>query len=308
MKGAASQNRIVLVTGPSGAGRSTAINVLEDSGFEAIDNIPLRLIPRLFDGEDLERPLALGIDVRNRDFSVATLARLIERIRSEEKASVTLLFLECRPDVLLRRYSETRRRHPLAPDDSPEGGIAKEIEMLKPIEAQADIVIDTSSLSPHDLKSELQRWFVDSSDQTVSLSLQSFSYKRGIPHGLDMVFDCRFLANPHWEPALRDKTGLDAAVRDFVNRDARLAPYSTQICDMMSFLLPEFEREGKAHVSVGIGCTGGQHRSVVVTEGVASDLADRGWRVSILHRELARQGHSTKDTATALPADGRAAQ
>jgi len=283
------ESRVVLVTGPSGAGRATAINVLEDVGFEAIDNIPLRMIPRLFDVQTLDRPIALGIDVRNRDFSLSRMLQLHSDLLERDNCQVTLLFLDCRSDVLLRRYSETRRRHPLTPEDSPEDGVAQEIALLKPLEARADIVIDTSNLSPHDLKSELYRWFVDSAEQKLSVALQSFSYKRGIPQGVDMVFDCRFLANPHWEPSLRQNTGLDAAVRDFVSQDARVIPFENQICDMMSFLLPEFEAEGKAHVSVGIGCTGGQHRSVVVVEDIARTLADRGWRVSVTHKELARQ-------------------
>lgn len=286
----APRNRIVLVTGPSGAGRATAIKVLEDAGFEAIDNIPLRMIPRLFDGEPPERPVALGIDVRNRDFSMERLLELHESLIADPNRAATLLYLDCRPDVLLRRYSETRRRHPLTPEDSPDEGIMREIALLNPIEARADIVIDTSDLSPHDLKAELHQWFTDSSDQKLSVSLQSFSYKRGLPPGVDMVFDCRFLANPHWEPPLRDKTGLDPEVRDFVSRDPRLAVFLTHICDMLAFLLPEIEAEGKTHLSVGIGCTGGQHRSVVVTERVAAGLAEDGWRVSIGHKELARRG------------------
>lgn len=281
--------RVVLVTGPSGAGRATAINVLEDVGFETIDNIPLRMIPRLFDKQTLDRPLALGIDVRNRDFSLSGLKQLHTDLDARDDCHVTLLYLDCRSDVLLRRYSETRRRHPLTPEDTPEDGIAQEIALLKPLEARADIVIDTSNLSPHDLKAELYRWFVDSADQKLSVALQSFSYKRGIPQGVDMVFDCRFLTNPHWEPSLRDKTGLDPEVRDFVGKDPRLQTFTNQICDMLSFLLPEFDAEGKAHVSVGIGCTGGQHRSVAVAERVAAALAEQGWRVSVGHKELVRQ-------------------
>jgi UPF0042 nucleotide-binding protein len=284
------RNRIVLVTGPSGAGRATAINVLEDVGFEAIDNIPLRMIPRLFDGEPPDRPVALGIDVRNRDFSLDALLDLHNDLVAGADKSVTLLYLECRPDVLVRRYSETRRRHPLTPADSPEEGIMREIALLEPIKARADIVIDTSDLSPHELKTELHQWFTDSSDQKLSLSLQSFSYKRGLPPGVDMVFDCRFLANPHWDPALRSRTGLDPEVQDFVRRDPRLARFVTHIDDMMRFLLPEIEAEGKTHLSVGIGCTGGQHRSVVVTEDIAAGLAEDGWQVSIVHKELARRG------------------
>jgi len=283
-------NRIVLVTGPSGAGRSTAINVLEDLGYEAIDNIPLRMIPRLFDGVSIDHPLALGIDVRNRDFSVAGLLDLHLDLSKRPDSAASLLFLECRPDILLRRYSETRRRHPLAGDDTPEAGIAREIELLRPVEEKADILIDTSLLSPHELKSELHQWFADQGSQKLSVAVQSFSYKRGLPRGLDMVFDCRFLSNPHWERGLKDKTGLDADVARFVHADARFAPFVDRVTDLLAFLLPEIEAEGKTHLSVGIGCTGGQHRSVIVTEHVARALADRGLQVSTDHRELARRG------------------
>ncbi|MCK0150600.1 RNase adapter RapZ [Marivita sp. S6314] len=301
-------NPIVVVTGPSGAGRATAINVLEDLGFEAIDNMPLRMVPRLFDGGPLDRPLAIGIDVRNRDFSLSALLGLHTDLVTLQEGQVSLLYLECRPDVLLRRFSETRRRHPLAPDDTPEEGIAQEIELLKPIEDRADIVIDTSDLSPHDLKTEVHHWFADQTAQKLSVSLQSFSYKRGIQHGVDMVFDCRFLANPHWDETLRAKTGLDADVEDYVARDPRLAPFLTQINGMLGFLLPEIEAEGKTHFAVGLGCTGGQHRSVVVTERVAAALAETGWRVSISHKELSRRGLATSASRPAGPDGGKVAE
>ena len=282
--------RVVLVTGPSGAGRSTAINVLEDLGFEAIDNIPLRMIPRLFEGEPLVHPLALGIDVRNRDFSLSRLFDLHRDLTRMTDGQTSLLFLDCRSDILLRRYSETRRRHPLAQEESPETGITREIELLRPVEKLADILIDTSHLSPHDLKAELHGWFADETSQKLSVAVQTFSYKRGIPHGVDMVFDCRFLANPHWDAALRDKTGLDIDVQNYVQADPRSSAFVERIVGMMSFLLPEFDTEGKTHLSIGIGCTGGQHRSVVIGERVARALADGGWRVSIGHKELARRG------------------
>lgn len=301
------RTQIVLVTGPSGAGRSTAINVLEDLGFETIDNIPLRLIPRLFESDPLDQPLALGLDVRNRDFSLARLTELQVDLMRRSDGTASLLFLDCRPEILLRRYSETRRRHPLAQADTPEAGITREIELLRPIKHRADIVIDTSLLSPHELKAELHQWFADSSTQKLSVSVQSFSYKRGIPLGVDMVFDCRFLANPHWNADLRDKTGLDPEVQTFVRDDHRFAPFTQRITEMMDFLLPEVELEGKTHLSVGIGCTGGQHRSVVITEAVARTLAESGWRVSIGHKELARRGFVTAGS-TVLPERGRAAE
>ena len=289
--------RVVLVTGPSGAGRSTAINVLEDLGFEAIDNIPLRMIPRLFEGEPPTHPIALGIDVRNRDFTLSRLLELHADLLRQTEGNATLLYLDCRPDILLRRYSETRRRHPMAQGETPEIGIAREIELLAPVERRADILIDTSHLSPHDLKAELHQWFADASSQKLSVALQSFSFKRGIPHGVDMVFDCRFLANPHWEPGLREKTGLDKEVQAFVAQDSRLPIFQSKITEMLGFLLPEVDREGKTHVSIGIGCTGGQHRSVVVTERVARTLAEQGWRVSIGHKELARRGMASTGNA-----------
>lgn len=291
------QVRVVLVTGPSGAGRSTAINVLEDLGFEAIDNIPLRMIPRLFEGEPPPHPIALGIDVRNRDFTLSRLLELHADLLRQTEGNATLLYLDCRPDILLRRYSETRRRHPMAQGETPEIGIAREIELLAPVERRADILIDTSHLSPHDLKAELHQWFADASSQKLSVALQSFSFKRGIPHGVDMVFDCRFLANPHWEPGLREKTGLDKEVQAFVAQDSRLPIFQSKITEMLGFLLPEVDREGKTHVSIGIGCTGGQHRSVVVTERVARTLAEQGWRVSIGHKELARRGMASTGNA-----------
>ena len=303
MTPASNPMRVVLVTGPSGAGRSTAINVLEDLGFEAIDNIPLRMIPRLFDGEPVSHPLALGIDVRNRDFSLARLLELHADLVRQTEGNATLLYLDCRPDILLRRYSETRRRHPMAQGETPEIGIAREIDLLRPVESRADILIDTSQLSPHDLKAQLHDWFADETSQRLSVAVQSFSFKRGIPHGVDMVFDCRFLTNPHWEPDLRDKTGLDEAVQTFVATDARLTPFLSKITDLMSFLLPEVDREGKTHVSIGIGCTGGQHRSVFVTERVARTLAEQGWRVSIGHKELARRGLAPAG-GSVLPAFG----
>jgi len=284
------QTRVVLVTGPSGAGRSTAINALEDLGFEAIDNIPLRMIPRLFDGEPMDHPVALGIDVRNRDFSLSRLLELHRELLHRTDGKAALLFLDCRSDVLVRRYSETRRRHPMASEDAPESGIEREAALLRPIEDRADIVIDTSHLSPHDLRSQLTQIFFNSASHSLAVCVQSFSYKRGIPHGVDMVFDCRFLANPHWDATLRHKTGLDDAVQCYVRQDTRFAPFKSRITDMLTYLLPEFEAEGKTHLTIGLGCTGGQHRSVVVAEDVARTLAEADRRVSINHKELIRRG------------------
>lgn len=280
--------RVVLVTGPSGAGRSTAINVLEDLGFEAIDNLPLSLIPRLLDGPMRPMPLALGLDVRNRDFSTANVIEMIDRLTRHPRYAPEVLFLDCDTDALIRRYSETRRRHPLAPDGSPAMGIEVERDMLGPIRARADVLIDTTDLSPHDLKGDLMRWFDPRPDRRLGLSLHSFSYKRGVPRGVDVMFDCRFLANPHWVPGLRAMNGTQPQVQDYVTTDPRYAAFFAQIRDLLLFLLPAHQQEGKTHLVVGFGCTGGKHRSVTLAEKMAQELAEAGWPVSIRHRELER--------------------
>lgn len=281
--------RLVLVTGPAGAGRGSAIKVLEDIGFEAIDNLPLTLLPRLLDGPPLARPIALGIDPRNRDFTTDAFLDLVRRLAGRPDLSAEVLYLDCREDVLLRRFSETRRRHPLAPDESPEIGIAREADMLGPLRARADHVLDTTDLSPHDLRDELLRWYSQAGSGGLSLSVQSFSYKRGIPTGVDMVMDVRFLRNPHWIPELRPLDGRDPAVAAHVAADPRFGPFMEQLVALVDFLLPAYDSEGKTHFALAFGCTGGQHRSVALAERLAETLADKGWRVSIRHRELERQ-------------------
>ncbi|MEQ9259443.1 MAG: RNase adapter RapZ [Roseovarius sp.] len=284
----ATTQRLVLVTGPSGAGRSTAINALEDLGYEAIDNLPISLLPRLLDGPAPDKPLALGIDVRNRDFSTFALIDAIDRMGRDRAVPMQVLYLDCSADVLLRRYSETRRRHPLAPAETPGDGIARELDLLGPIKARADMLIDTSDMSPHDLRVEVARWYAPSGKAPLAVTVHSFSYKRGLPRGLDTVFDCRFLRNPYWEASLRGMNGRDAAVAAHVSGDARFGPFRDKVQDLVQFLLPAYEAAGKAYLAIGFGCTGGQHRSVVMAETLANALAQDGWQVSIRHRELER--------------------
>lgn len=279
--------KIIVVSGPSGAGRSTAINVLEDLGFEAIDNVPLSLIPRLTAGA-LNSPLAIGIDVRNRDFSTAGVADVLTQLRARSDVECQLLFLEATEDTLVRRYSETRRRHPLSPDEPAILGIRREADILAPLREQAEFLLDTSDSSPHDLKARLTDWFGDGGAALFGITLQSFSYKRGLPKASDMTFDCRFLKNPHWEPSLRSSTGLDAPVGAYVDTDPLAEPFMEKVTDLLLTLLPAFRKEGKSHISIGFGCTGGQHRSVYITEQVALALAEKGWQVSKRHRELER--------------------
>lgn len=285
----AKPQRLVLVTGPAGAGRGTAIKVLEDIGFEAIDNLPLTLLPRLLEGPPLARPIALGIDPRNRDFTTDAFLHLVRSLAGRPDLSAEVLYLDCREDILLRRFSETRRRHPLAPDESPEIGITREADMLGPLRESADHVVDTSDLSPHDLKDELLRWYSTEGGAGLSISVQSFSYKRGIPSGVDMVIDVRFLKNPHWDAGLRPLDGRSRSVAAHVESDPRFAPFLEKLGDFVRFLLPAYEAEGKTHFSLAFGCTGGRHRSVALAEKLAEMLAEAGWQVSIRHRELERQ-------------------
>ncbi|MFN3953565.1 MAG: RNase adapter RapZ [Pararhodobacter sp.] len=280
--------QVVMVTGPSGAGRSSAINVLEDLGFEAIDNLPLSLIPRLLDGPPLPQPLALGVDVRNRDFSTDAMNALVDRLHREPGLRSDLLYLECDTDTLVRRYSETRRRHPLSPQDTPLTGILRELELLGPVRERADVLIDTSSLTPHQLRAEIARWFAPQSGVPMALSVQSFSYKRGLPRGVDMVFDCRFLSNPHWNPALRPHDGRDPQVLAHIEADPRCEPFFNRVHDLVASLLEAFVDEGKTSLTIAFGCTGGKHRSVALAEKLAKTLAEQGWRVSKRHRELER--------------------
>ncbi|MGI9367635.1 MAG: RNase adapter RapZ [Ruegeria sp.] len=283
------QRRLVLVTGPSGAGRSTAIHVLEDLGFEAIDNLPMGLLSPLLEGPVPQSPMALGIDARNRDFSTIGFLELIAKLGRTESLDLTTLYLDCSDEVLLRRFSETRRRHPMASDASPESGILQEKELLQPIREIADTLIDSSALNVHQLREEVERWFAPKGGRHLAVSIESFSYKRGLPRGLDMVFDCRFLANPYWEPELRAADGRNPDVADYVRQDTNYAPFFERVVDLLQMLLPSFRAEGKAHLSVAFGCTGGQHRSVAIAGAVAKALADGGQQVSIRHREMERR-------------------
>ncbi len=285
--------RLVLVTGPSGAGRTTTIRVLEDLGFEAIDNIPLSLIPRLMEGTPPERPLALGLDVRNRDFNATALIELIDTMVRDPDIAPVVVYLDCAAPELIRRFSETRRRHPLAPRETPAEGIQRELDLLTPVRVRADLLIDTTELSPHDLKAEITRWFDPAKAGRLAVSLQSFSYRRGLPRGVDMVFDCRFLSNPHWQAGLRALDGRDAAVQEFLHKDPHFTPFLDRVRELTEFLLPAQVDEGKAHLAIGFGCTGGQHRSVAMVELMGSALAQAGWPVSKRHRELERKAGVT---------------
>ncbi|MEM6943404.1 MAG: RNase adapter RapZ [Pseudomonadota bacterium] len=299
---------VVLVTGLSGAGRTTAINTLEDLGFEAINNFPLPLVDALLadgrggshEGGELptDRPLALGLETRTRGFSTAGLTALLARLRAQpEVAGAVLVFLDCEDATLARRFSETRRRHPLAPAEDVETGIARERDLLAEIRAEADMVIDTGLLTPHDLKAEMAARFTGMARhgrphgtpaRSPTVTISSFSYKRGVPGGADVVLDCRFLRNPYWDESLRSLDGRDAAVQDYVSVDPHFGAFFERVAGLLELLLPAYAEEGKVYFSVAFGCTGGRHRSVTVAERMKQRLADAGWPAALRHRELDR--------------------
>ena len=282
-------SHVVLVTGPSGAGRTTAINFLEDAGFEAIDNVPLTLAPRLFEGPSLNRPLALGLDTRNRDFSAIQMMETIEELSSKPSLKVEVLYIDCAVDVLIRRFSETRRRHHLSPDGAALAGIQMDLDLMQPARARANILIDTTTLSPHELRAQITQYFVPQKVKKLAISVQSFSYKRGVPRGVDMMFDCRFLRNPYWDKGLSDQNGLSPAVQAYVSTDKNFLPFRKQILALAELVIPAHQAEGRSYLSIGFGCTGGKHRSVTMAEKLRKDLQLSGWHVSIRHRELAAQ-------------------
>ena len=282
--------RIVLVTGVSGAGRSTALKCFEDLGYEAVDNLPLTLLESVVLGGSPEQPpLAVGVDIRTRDFGVDSLIAGLDRLLASGLVSVTLLFLDCDDDVLVRRFTETRRRHPLAAGRPVADGLRLERSLLADLRKRADIAIDTSQFSPGALKDEITRRFAVGAQSGLAVLITSFSFRYGLPREADLVFDVRFLANPHYDPALRDMTGRDGPVGEYIAADADFATFLDGLQAMLSVLLPRYEKEGKSYLTIAVGCTGGRHRSVAVCEHLARELTARGEKVLLNHRDVARQ-------------------
>lgn len=296
---AATSPRTLLVTGMSGAGRSTALKVLEDLGYEAVDNLPLGLFDKLLatsDDYDAERPLAIGIDSRTRAFDADAIVERIGDLRAEG-VDITLVFLDCSGTELTRRFSETRRRHPLALDRPAADGIAREREIVAPLRRAADIVIDTSDYAVADLRRALAGRFARAGVDPLTLTIMSFGFARGLPRDADLVFDMRFLANPHWVPSLRPLTGDDPAVGAYVAADPAFDPAFDRIAELLLLLLPRYGAEGKSYLTVAFGCTGGRHRSVYVARQMAERLAAAGWPGSVVHRDKASGGGGAADAA-----------
>lgn len=286
--------RILFVTGMSGAGKKTAMKALEDMGWETVDNLPLSLLDRLIatstpEGSvDEERPLALGIDSRTRGFDAG---RVVQRARSlrEQDRDAAILFLDCSGAEVARRYAETRSRHPLAQDRQVEDGIAHERELLAPLREAADELIDTTDRSTNDLQAHLRRLFADSAATGTTLTILSFAFSRGVPRDADLMFDMRFLRNPHWVPELKPRTGLDPEVGAYIEGDPIYAEARTRIEALILLLLPRYEAEGKSYVTIAVGCTGGKHRSVHFAESLAIRLREAGFSPTVRHRELTQQ-------------------
>ena len=290
MSDEARHRRLLIVTGMSGAGKSTAVRTLEDLGWEVVDNLPLMLLSPLLDapvppGSDEEdRPLAVVVDTRTRGFDPARIVQRIQR-RRDQGDDVGMLFLDCTGAELVRRYSETRRRHPLSPDRPAEDGIARERELLQPLRQAADQLIDTTDLNVHSLAQELRTRFA-TPEAGTTLSIMSFGFARGVPRNADLVLDMRFLRNPHWDADLKPMTGLDAPVADYVAADPAYPEALDRIEGLLALLLPRYAAEGKSYLTVAFGCTGGRHRSVHVAETIGRRLRDRGFSPTILHRDL----------------------
>jgi UPF0042 nucleotide-binding protein len=295
LKAGPSPKRLLLVTGLSGAGKSTALRTLEDLGWEVVDNLPLSLLEHLLStplgkggglgkGGRRRRPLAIGIDSRTRDFDAQRIVEQIKMLASDHDFPAETLFFDCAGSELLRRYSETRRRHPLAPDRPAVDGIAAERELMAPLRRWADHVVDTTDTAPNALQQQIRERFGTAAD-APTLSVMSFGFARGLPRNADIVFDMRFLRNPYWEDSLRDLTGRDEAVAAYVAEDEGYEAVS-QIETLLLSLLPRYREEGKSYVTVAFGCTGGRHRSVHVAERVAARLREAGFSPTLEHRDL----------------------
>jgi RNase adapter protein RapZ len=281
---------VTIITGMSGAGRSEAGNVLEDLGFFVIDNLPPMLIGKVAElARGHERPVryALVVDVRSGDFLADLAAAKAELQRNGARTRV--LFLDAADDALVRRYEASRRRHPLSDSERVVEGIARERALLDSLKGDADVIVDTSNLNVHELRDRLRELFGDhETADGLQVNVVSFGYKHGLPLDVDLVFDCRFLPNPHWVNELRPQTGLDAPVIDYVMAQEKTCEFIAELDRLLELTLPGYEQEGKAYLSIGIGCTGGRHRSVVIAEQVAGLLRRRGYRAAVHHRDVER--------------------
>jgi UPF0042 nucleotide-binding protein len=278
--------RVLLVTGMSGAGRSTALKILEDMGYESFDNLPAALVPALIDSTAADNPaIAVGADTRTRGFAVATMLETLGQSVRRCERDLCVLFVDCDDERLERRYTETRRPHPLAGDRPIMDGIRRERQVVRALRDHADLLIDTSALTATDLKRLLTGHFALGAGG-LRVFVTSFAYRHGLPRDADLVFDARFLENPHYVADLRGLSGCDPAVAAHIETNADFTPFFDRLWRLLRPLLPRYETSGKSYLTIAIGCTGGRHRSVYVAERLARRLRDAGWRTELSHRDL----------------------
>lgn len=292
---------LLLVTGLSGAGKSTALDVLEDLGWEAIDNFPVRLLKRLVTmPDDARGPMAIGVDSRTRGFVPADIIALVKDLSQRPDLALTSLFLDCAGGELERRFNETRRRHPMADGRPVQEGIYAERELLEPLRRWAEVLIDTTAMTSNDLQTRIRELFAPpQAEAALTLTISSFGFARGMPPLADLVFDMRFLDNPHWVPGLKEQTGQDAPVGEHIAKDPAFAEAFARIRDLLLLLLPRYAAQGKPYVHVAFGCTGGRHRSVYTAESMAEALRGAGFSPTVRHRNLGSR------TADAIEGDRR---
>ena len=280
------RQRILLVTGMLGAGKTTALRALEDLGWEAVDNFPIRLLKRLVGEDTASQPLAIGFDCRTRGFVPTDVIERVKKLQESDTLLVTTLFLDCAGHELERRFNETRRRHHLAQDLPVAAGIAAERELMSPLRRWADVLIDTTNFSSNDLQQRIRELFAETAPKSMTVTVTSFGFARGMPPVADLVFDMRFLDNPHWDPKLQALTGLDEGVGEHIERDPAYASAFARIRDLVLELLPRYAEQGKTYVNIAFGCTGGRHRSVFVAERIAGALREGGFSPTVRHRNL----------------------
>jgi len=293
------ENSILLITGISGAGKSSALNILEDLGYEVVDNLPFPLIPNLIEhvqnnpSATTKRPLAICADIRTRQFDISTFEKEIFPKIKKYGFSTRFLFIDCDDQILMQRFSETRRRHPLRENFSISESLSIERSQLAWLRDLADIVLDTSTMTIPDLRRLLKGYFSSEHRQALELSILSFSYKYGLPPESDLVFDVRFLRNPYYVKLLKSLTGNDDPVKKYIEEDSSFSPFFDSILSLVLSLLPSYILEGKSYLTVSIGCTGGKHRSVHVANSLYKGIQDNGWEANLYHRELSK---ATKKT------------
>lgn len=279
--------RFLIVTGLSGAGRSTCLKILEDLEFDAVDNLPLPLLRRLLSDETaFEGDLAIGLDSRTMGFDPDEILDILSRVDERGDLQATLVFCDCSDPVIQQRYSETRRPHPMAMDRRVADGIALERQLLKSLRERADVLLDTTESSARQLRERLLAIFGRDEDHPLALTVMSFAFRHGLPRDADLVFDVRFLRNPHYDPVLKHATGIEREVASFIEQDPDFDTFAGHLRELLLPLLPRYRDEGKSYLTIAFGCTGGQHRSVFLAEWLSSQLSLEGWAAKTLHREI----------------------